>query len=64
MQVDEQSELETHAGEDRAADRDFLDAEYSLTKRTMPAKGPLQSPVARRHPHTDLDRDTGDECAS
>ena len=30
----------------------------------MPAKGPLQSPVARRHPHTDLNRDTGDEWAS
>ena len=37
---------------------------YSLIKRTMPAKGPLQSPVARRHPHTDLNRDTGDEWAS
>ena len=37
---------------------------YSLIKRTMPAKGPLQSPVARWHPHTDLNRDTRDEGAS
>ena len=42
----------------------FLDAVYSLIKRTMPANGPLQSPVARRQPHTDLNGDTGDEGAS
>jgi hypothetical protein len=37
---------------------------YSLIKRTKLGEGPLQSPVARRHPYTDLNRDTDDEWAS